>query len=146
MGRTPGGPPRLGAGALLTYHHGFLGAKDPTFCFRDSRTFRAVDKGGTTWGSSDGGLVSLEAQAALTEVPGRPANGGRDPCAGAASLKGENNRQALDGLTRGSDASQHRLPSLRVIPVPHISSSLLVSAYRAPPRWRPCLASPVLQW
>lgn len=78
-----------------------------------------------------------DVQAASTEV-----TGGHDLCTGAAPLKGWSDLQALDGLMRGSYASQHRLPSLRVIPVPHASSSPLVSEYRAPQGQGPTMLVP----
>ena len=53
--------------------------------------------------------------------------------AGTASLKGWHELQALDGLVRGSDASQYRLPSPRVLPVPHLVLVLL-SLSTEPPK------------
>lgn len=72
--------------------------------------------------------MSRGVQAALMEVAG-----GRDLCTGTASLKGWHELQALDGLVRGSDASQYRLPSLRVLPVPHLVLVLL-SLSTEPPK------------
>ena len=58
--------------------------------------------------------------------------GGCDLCTGTATLKGSGELQAFDGLVRGSDASQHRLPSLRVLPLPRLVLGPSVSEYRAP--------------
>lgn len=66
-------------------------------------------------------------QAALMEVAG-----GQDLCTGTASLKGWHELQALDGLVRGSDASQYRLPSPRGLPVPHLVLVLLSLSTESP--------------
>ena len=67
-------------------------------------------------------------QASLMEVVG-----GCDLGTGTASLKCWHELQALDGLVSGSDTSQHRLPSLRVLPVPHLVLVLL-SLITEPPQ------------
>lgn len=67
-------------------------------------------------------------QASLMEVAG-----GCDLGTGTASLKCWHELQALDGLVSGSDTSQHRLPSLRVLPVPHLVLVLL-SLITEPPQ------------
>ena len=59
--------------------------------------------------------------------------GGCDLCTGTASLKGSGELQAFDGLVRGSDASQHRLLSLRVLLVPGLVLVLLFLSTERPP-------------
>lgn len=64
----------------------------------------------------------------------------------AATLEGWDDLQILDCLIMGSDASEHRPPSLGPIPVPHTRSSSLVSGHGTPGVMAPLcqLSLPVL--
>lgn len=61
----------------------------------------------------------------------------------SCSLVGLNGLQALHWLTGGSDASQHRLSSLRIILTPRTSSHLLTSSHRVPKVMDPPCPSPL---
>ena len=78
----------------------------------------------------------------LMEDPGRPGIGGHSPCTRVAPVKGWDDLQALRWPIRVSDTSHHRLASLRGIPVPHTSASLLISGHRAPQGHRPTMLIP----
>lgn len=61
----------------------------------------------------------------------------------SCSLEGLDGLHALHWLTGGSDASQHRLSSLRIIPIPRTSFHLLTSSHRVPKVMDPPCPSPL---